>query len=272
MATHLVEYDQIYYSSIFDFTKKHYVAPGATIGGTGFDLVTVLPPEIEAMKPRLNIGFTNRGCIRKCSFCVVPIKEGYIHPVGDLLDIWDGHSRDITLYDNNILGLPDHFEAICNQARAHKLRLDFNQGLDHRLLTPELVAILKKTSHQQLRFAFDHPAELQTVLKAIEMLKAQKINQSMWYVLVGYNTTFKQDMDRVKLLKELGQRPYIMMYKGNKNHPELGLDSHMKKIRALARYTNRMNVGTGMTWCQFLSCPENFYMKKYLTIEEREVC
>ena len=58
-------YDKIYCSSIFKFTPKANLPPEMIKGGTGFDLTTVLPSEIEAVKPHLNFGFTTRGCIRK---------------------------------------------------------------------------------------------------------------------------------------------------------------------------------------------------------------
>src|SRR3990167_8014692 len=70
------EFDKIYVSSIFDWTDKRYVSENMTTGGTGFDLATTLPPEIETIEPHLNFGYTTRGCSRNCPFCVVRIKEG----------------------------------------------------------------------------------------------------------------------------------------------------------------------------------------------------
>jgi len=95
-------YDWIYCSSIFTFSDKSYVTDKMICGGTGFDLTTILPPEIEAMKPKINIGFTTRGCIRNCPFCVVPQKEGKIKIIGDIYDFWDGKNEWITILDNNI--------------------------------------------------------------------------------------------------------------------------------------------------------------------------
>lgn len=60
-------YDKIYCSSIFNFTEK-INPPQAICGGTGFDLVTNLPKEIDDMKPKLGIGFTVKGCVRNCPF------------------------------------------------------------------------------------------------------------------------------------------------------------------------------------------------------------
>ena len=178
--------DKIYVSCVFDWNKskcKEWEGK-AEIGGSGYSLEKVLPPEIEEVKPRINLGFTSRGCIRKCLFCIVPQKEGKIRPVGDLLDLWDGKSKDVIVLDNNILALPDHFKLICRQARENKIKVDFNQGLDCRLLTEDVVKELKSIRHPEFRFAFDDPALLPIVDKAISLLQKYNINRCTWYVLV----------------------------------------------------------------------------------------
>jgi len=207
--------DRVYCSSIFTFTDKSYVSPKWICGGTGFNLTTKLPPEIECMKPKINYGVTTRGCIRKCPFCVVPEKEGNIYITGDIYDIWDGKSKNICLYDNNILALPEHFIMICNQIKKEKIRIDFNQGLDHRLLTDEICKYLKSISHKDYHFAFDNIKYEKTVRKAIELLKLNGINRSTWYTLVGYDSCFEEDLYRVELLKSLNQNAFIQRYNYN---------------------------------------------------------
>jgi len=249
----LNHYDKVYCSSIFTFTKKHIVPRGAICGGTGFDLTTKLPPEVEAIKPHLNFGFTTRGCIRHCKFCVVPEKEGSIYAVGDLFDLWDSSSKAITLYDNNILALPSHFDLIWEQARTNKIKLDFNQGLDHRLLDPVIVGLLSDLSHTEYRFAFDSPAYYQSVDRAISMLKDGGINRCLWYVLVGFNTTFQEDLDRVNFLRDRGQQAYIQRFRRPKND--------WRHI-ALAQWVNQHHIFYGMTWEEFLNT-EHSKKRKY---------
>ena len=241
----LKSYDKVYASSIFTFTKKDWVPQGAICGGSGFDLTTTLPPEIEAVKPHLNFGFTSRGCIRHCAFCIVPQKEGMVNPVGDLLDLWDGEGKLITLYDNNILALPDHFRKIYCQARAYSLTLDFNQGLDHRLLTTENVKYLSAISHKEYHFAFDHPSYLKGVDRAIDLLQSEGINRCNWYVLVGFNTTFQEDLDRLNHLKERNQNGFVQRYKRDRQYIPL------------ARWANQHHIFQSMTFEQFLALPEN---------------
>ena len=88
-------FDRIYASKIF-------------VGGTGVDLRSELPPEIEclvpdyqAFKTAMSIGFTSRGCIRDCGFCIVHEKEGGIRETP--FD-WIQH-HNVLLLDNNFLAI-----------------------------------------------------------------------------------------------------------------------------------------------------------------------
>ncbi len=238
-------YDKLYVSSIFTYTKKGIVPEGAVCGGSGFDLTTVLPPEIEEIRPYLNFGFTTRGCPNKCSFCIVPAKEGNIQIVGHLRDLYNSTlGKLITLFDNNILAALDHFFGICAESLDLKVKLDFNQGLDHRKLTPEVVHALASISHTEYRFAFDSPSYYKSVERAIALLKNGGINRSLWYVLVGFDTTFQQDLDRVNFLRDRGQQAYIQRFcYGAKDYRHI----------ALAQWVNQHHIFYGMTWGQFLA-------------------
>jgi len=241
--------DKVYVSCIFSWNKNlcRQWEGIAEIGGSGYDITKTLSKQIEDVKPHINWGFTTRGCIRNCSFCIVPQKEGKIRDVGDLLDLWDGKAKQITLLDNNILGLPNHFDLICKQARDNKIKVDFNQGLDHRLLTDDICKTLKKTSHTEYRFAFDHPSYEKTVTKAIDMLRKHGINRCMWYVLVGFNTTFDEDLSRLNFLRDRNQNVYVQRYN----------QCVLPEYIPLARWGNQRHIFQGMTWEQFLARPEN---------------
>jgi hypothetical protein len=207
--------DKVYVSCIFPKNKQRAVSiySEAIIGGSGYDLHIKLPPEIEAVKPRINWGFTTRGCIRKCPFCFVPKMEGYIHIVGDIYDLWDGESKEIYLMDNNILALPDHFRKICEQIRKENLRVDFNQGLDHRLLTRDLWLELLSLKHiHEIRFAFDDIAYRSTALRALELMSANGLKdwQTRWYVYVGVKDTLETVYERLNILKTYKQHAYLM--------------------------------------------------------------
>lgn len=216
-------YERIYCSSLFGFTDKSQIPADVICGGTGFDLITKLSPEIDTMKPKLNMGFTTRGCIRKCKFCVVPEKEGWIRETGDIYDFWDGKSKNITILDNNILAMKDHFKLICRQIKKEKLMVDFNQGLDHRLLNNNIADILKSLRYREYRFSFDSMKYENSVRKAIDILHKNEIKWSVWYVLVGFDTTYDEDIYRLELLKSHSQRAYVQRFNGKTNtfHTEL---------------------------------------------------
>lgn len=249
--------DKIYISIIFDWNKKiGYEYEDAIIGGSGWDICNKLPAEIENIKPHINLGFTTRGCPRKCKFCVVPDKEGKEYIVGDLFDLWDGKNREITILDNNILSIPQHFELICKQAIQKKIKIDFNQGLDYRFLTPEIVNLLKITPHKEYKFAFDHPTYVNGVEKTINILKKGGINRCTWYVLCGYDTEFNEDLQRLNYLRKNGQNAFVQRY---------SLVYKNKKYIALARWANQHHIFQAMTWEEFLNHKENKTYKKLFT-------
>ena len=220
MPMMLGQADKAYASCIFTKNKvvlENYkgLYPELIVGGTGYEPSITLPPEIEAMKPKINYGFTTRGCIRHCEFCLVPQAEGDIHIVGDIYDIWDDKSKLVTLLDNNILALPTHFMNICQQTLDENLTVDFNQGLDLRLVTQELGLWLSRIKTPDLRFAFDHPRLERVVREKVEMLRTiggLGRKAYFFYVLVGFDTTFEEDLHRAEVLKELGCRAYIMKH------------------------------------------------------------
>lgn len=236
--------DKIYVSCIFEKNKdkcKEWEGR-ALIGGSGYNLSVKLPDEIETVKPRINLGFTTRGCIRNCEFCIVPQKEGKIKIVGDLLDLWDGKSKDVILLDNNILVVPNHFRAICKQARENNIRLDFNQGLDHRLLNQSVIDELNSIRHQELHFAWDNFEDFPTVRNAIKLLRENNINRCNWLILTNFNTEFECDLARVNYLRSENQNAYVMRYNGTTT----------TILTAFASWVNKRDWFHSITWEEFM--------------------
>lgn len=211
--------DKVYASCIFTKNMEKVrrlvrARPDVQAGGTGYDYTIQLPPEIDNLKPKINCGFTSRGCIRKCEFCLVPKAEGTAKAVGDIYDLWDRESDELILYDNNILALPEHFEKICGQLIHENLKVDFNQGLDIRFLTPNICDLLNRLRLPHgTRFAFDHISLEPIIREKVAMLKRYyKRKYPLFYVLVGYDSTFEEDMKRLNLLKSLDCRAYVMRH------------------------------------------------------------
>lgn len=248
--------DKTYVSCVFTKNKELCNQwPNAVIGGTGWDVHSKLPAEIEAIKPRINWGFTTRGCVRHCGFCFVPAKEGKLHVVGDIYDVWDGHSKDITLMDNNILGATEHFRKICDQLRHEKIRVDFNQGLDIRLLTPGLMKELKTIRHKEYHFAWDGKADLSGKFRWLY----KNLKRCTIYVLCGYDSTFKQDLAKFNTLKKIGHNGFCMRYE---------TVAHDRNYTLLARWVNQHNLFHTHSFSQFLALTSSGKQRKDKIPEE----
>jgi hypothetical protein len=206
--------DKIYASCVFSY-NKHLTDEwkDCEVGGTGVDLYKTLPQEIEEMKPKIDIGFTTRGCVHQCKFCVVPQKEGKIRITGDIYDFWSKKSKSIVILDNNILGIPEQFLKISAQIKKENLRVDFNSGMDFRLITDDIVKELFSLKHiHEIRFAFDDYAYKPKVLKALEMLKRNGLKdwQTRWYIYTGVKDTLETVLERCNIIHSQKQLCYIM--------------------------------------------------------------
>lgn len=245
--------DKIYACKVFDFTQDFMYYPDCEIvkGGSGFDLKAELPPEIEGQFPDYSlydcdyaIGFTTRGCIRKCPFCIVPEKEGAIRAVGEIYDFWNGQGY-LMLLDNNLTALPEQFERTLKQLIKHKIKTDFSQGLDIRLIEPEMAQLLAKVRlWKQIHFAWDDIHTEKAVREGIEVLTKNGVAKYklMFYVLIGFNSTPEEDLYRVETLRGLGVDPFVMPYDKT--------DQYQKKF---ARWVNHKAIFKTVKWEDYVA-------------------
>lgn len=176
-----IHYDRVYQSKVFDETyskDNEFVIMADEIikGGTGYDLDNKLPEEVEHMMPDYSIygikniayGFMTRGCPRACKFCIVADKEGrQSHKVADLSEFWNGQ-RYIELMDPNILACKSSDDLLTQLAES-KAKVDFNQGLDARLLTRENIEIINRIKVDKIHFAWDSMKDEKAVVKGLEL-------------------------------------------------------------------------------------------------------
>lgn len=224
------KYDRIYMSKVFDSTYSADAfepvnAAEIIKGGTGYDLGNCLPAEIEHMYPDYNIypsftvntayGFLTRGCPRACQFCIVSQKEGRSsRKAADLSEFWRGQ-RYIKLLDPNLLACPDHIDLLA-QLEKSGAWIDFTQGLDARLINEENAAALARIKTKMIHFAMDDICQMDEILRGLYIYSAAvggvNYRKARVYILVNFNTTHEQDMERVRAVQDAGYWPYIMIY------------------------------------------------------------
>lgn len=231
------------------FSKNKSQAAGLTrmfptsvthFGGPGWNLKNFLPPSIEKIKPDYDLypseysqGFTTRGCIRHCPFCIVPEKEGKIQVWQHPEEFHDDRFKTCMIMDNNLFAAPDYWqEEVFEWFIRNKIKMLSPSGWDVRLLTPERAEFLKEIKHAgNIHFAWDNLVDEQSVLKGITLLKETgfdlKHNIS-FYVLVGFNTTFEQDLYRCNKLREMGTNAFVMRY-----------HNRDRMLNKLAKWANR---------------------------------
>lgn len=192
-----------------------------------------LPEEIEHIYPDYSLypeltrdtayGFLTRGCPRGCGFCHVASKEGKrSYKVADLSEFWRGQKK-IILCDPNILACPDHMDLL-QQLMDSGAKVNFNQGLDIRLVNDENLEMLKKVNLESIHFAFDRWQDkdiIEPKLRAFAEKTGYNRNKGrvMVCILTNFDTTIEQDLYRIQLCRELNFSPYPMIY--DKKHCKL---------------------------------------------------
>lgn len=269
-------YDKVFVSKVFTDTP---VPDGITelswveCGGTGFfyDKAPPLPNEIEHIMPDYHlyddfvseliesgtqrselqyyldhsIGFTTRGCIRGCSFCV---NKNYractLHsPVEEFLD---PERRYICLLDDNFFSCKD-WRTVFEQLNATGKRFQFKQGVDERLLTDEKCEVLFNSNwYGDYIFAFDNIKDRRLVERKLQLMRTHTDKIPKFYVFCAYNHNepdtypdvfwgqdIKDVFERVKVLMSYKALPYIMRYKDYEISPYKGI------YITLARWCNQ---------------------------------
>jgi hypothetical protein len=166
-------------------------------------------------KRKASIVFSTRGCIRACTFCGVPRIEGKMNSekasIKDL--IWPGHNR-VYFFDNNFLA-GRNWECILSEVQELELAVDFNQGLDARLINDN---VAKKISGLKIdrfvRISYDTSDTGPSVKKAIELLNYYGIDGRKVLVYLLYNfTDSPQDLFvRIKNVLSWGAVAYPMRF------------------------------------------------------------
>jgi hypothetical protein len=229
-------YDKIYMSKIFSFTPMPEVPSNAVIGGTGIDFFNRMPQEIEDAEPsyslypdcNYHIGFSMKGCRFNCKFCCVPKKEGRpydYNSIDEILTNPKGKDR-LMLLDNDFFG-GENWKRNLERIIELNLRVCFLQGLNIRIITDEQAQLLSKCKYRNSRFkdkyltfAWDRYNDGKIVMAGIDRcVKAGIPTTAMqFFVLIGFDTTPEQDLERIETLRKLGCLPFVMPYDKNNDY------------------------------------------------------
>lgn len=263
------EYDEIYLSRVFTFTNIPDIVfehPKLTIGGTGFlpDILPDLDYEVEHHIPDYHlydkfvanevssginsgrfsdymdysIGFTTRGCFRKCSFCVNK-KYNHVFRHSKVSEFLDKSRKSIYLWDDNFLGYAKWYEVLDELSETGK-SFQFRQGLDMRLMTDEKAKILSKVKYKgDYIFAFDSLKDKSIIEKNLKLWRKYTSKTTKFYILSAYESQDENDIisifERIKTLMKYRCLPYIMRYSSYTNSEYSGMYIN------LARWCNQPN-------------------------------
>lgn len=232
------DFDRVYASAIFERTRPvarrlREVCPGAIVGGTGIDLATTLEGLGVATKAqdytdypkwKQSIGFTQRGCRLKCSFCCVPRKEGAVTEENTVWDLWRGDPwpRELILLDNDFFGQPNWAKRI-EEMRAGRFKVAFSQGINARALTDETAAAVASVDYRddqmkvkRLYTAWDNRKDEDRLFRGLDLLVKHGVRPAhlMVFILCGYwpGETQEDREHRRRRLREFGACPYPMPF------------------------------------------------------------
>ena len=179
-------YDRLYMAKVFSFTPDYgffisNVRGEVVRGGTGYDIRSSLPGDMDRLQPdyslypavdsRTSYGFLTRGCPNRCRWCVVPQKEGGIRPYMDVDDITlHGERPYAVLMDNNVLAC-DYGLSQLEKIAERGYHVDFNQGLDARLVTLDVARLLARVKWiKRIRFGCDTTAQIVECERTINLM------------------------------------------------------------------------------------------------------
>lgn len=190
-----------------------------------------LPPDYEILKQvkfQYNytdayLGYATRGCPRNCDFCAVNTFEPRYLSYIDIKKLIDGvkdrfgEKQNLLLMDNNVLFSKDFDKIIddiksagfikgATYGKTRKRRfVDFNQGLDPRLLTERKMKRLSEILLEPMRLAFDDISYKDVYVKAVRIAHKYGQKDMSNYVLYNYQDSPDDFYERLKINIDLNE-------------------------------------------------------------------
>lgn len=251
-VNHFNHYDRVYKSKVFTYSQDNLFCINSNEiikGGTGYDCKINLPDEIDRIQPDYHIypnlksayGFLTRGCPNKCEWCIVPKKEGNIKAYCDIEEII-GDKQSVILMDNNVLASDFGIKQIEKIAKL-KIKVDFNQGLDARLIDKPMANLLAKVKWlSSLRMSCDSEYMLDKVKIATNNLREAGCKPERYFVYVLVQDV-KMALYRVSVLDSLKLDPFAQPFIDFS-----GKNNVTKEQKQFARWVNHKAIFRSVTF------------------------
>ena len=161
-----------------------------------------------------------------------PQERGGVRAYSTWQEIKRPDSRDIVFMDNNVLACEHGLEQIDDMG-GKNVRVDFNQGLDARLITDDVAKMLARLKWiNYIRMSADTDAMLDVVLTAIDRLGKYGVKPYKVFVYVLVQDIISAER-RAITLRNIGANPFAQPYRDFTTNAEPPLEQ-----RQLARWVN----------------------------------
>ncbi len=231
-------------------------------------------------------GYASRGCVRKCSFCGVPKLEGgqrEMPPITSLvvgIEEQFGPKKDLILMDNNVVASSRYQEVVAeirdlgfergamferDGAPPVKRRVDFNQGVDARILakTPMYLREMAKICVDPLRIAFDHVGMRRVYERSVETAADYGLRSLSNYMLYNFMDAPSDLYQRMSVNIELNARLGVRIW----SFPMRYLPVTMKDRSHVGKHWNRYYLRSFQIMLQathgVVSGSEEFYHRAF---------
>ena len=126
------------------------------------------------------------------------------------------HNYQYYMLDNPTISDYD-FDQLLQQLIDSNAWIDFNQGLDARMMTQRKAEMLGQMKIKEIHFAWNRYDEGEQVIKGLQLYERYAKNRphqhnAIVYTIVNYDTTIEQDLDRIYRLRDLGYWAYVCVY------------------------------------------------------------
>lgn len=201
--------------------QKSMLWDRAVVGGPAIDLM----PDYLTEIPNVMIGHdcpgvlqrvnplatrTTLGCVRRCGFCGIgqgKIERGGFRELKDWPDL-------PLICDNNLLAASiSHFDRVMDRLERH-VGVDFNQGIDSRLLNEHHAERLARLKRPKIRLALDSMAYSDMWLEAREILLCAGVKKT-WvssYAIVAFDAGPDEAWERCNWIEKWGHKAYPMWF------------------------------------------------------------